>query len=121
MIPSRAFGFARDDNFHSLSGSGSSRIIHKLSPSSKVFCMAATPNPTFARAKVWLGVQFLLALAYWIAALNLHLPGEPWLAKAFEFGYTRRGGPILFWLLGPGGLLLIWTGLKDLGIAEEGL
>ena len=73
-----------------------------------------------AKIKVMVGAVSLVYLLYWILALNFALPGFAFFHDAYLSTHMReRRGPWPFWVLSLCGLLLIWWGLADLGIAEE--
>lgn len=74
----------------------------------------------FARLKILLGVLCLLALTYWVLALHFTLAGSDALHRAYEATYRNgRRGSMPMWFLSLGGLVLIGSGLRDLGIVRD--
>jgi len=70
------------------------------------------------RLSVLLGAGCLLILCYWIVALHYPLPGKQFFADLYGEPRGRRGPPVIY-ILGLGGLFLIWSGLRKLGIADD--
>jgi hypothetical protein len=75
-------------------------------------------NKSAGKLLAALGIVCLLVLGYWILALNISLPGSEFFREAYGWRLARRG-PVGFWVLALGGLLLIWAGLRRMGIAHE--
>lgn len=82
--------------------------------------MDSGTQDALGRLKIALGTASLLFVAYLILALHTDVPGSETLRTAYDWRFSRRLGPPLVTLPLIGGLILVWWGLRDLGIATYG-